>query len=252
MGTGTYVSLSGSTRVLTAHHVAAIGSCRPLVVNPGDGLEPMQITSVWTGGDVGTGFVDAAFASLAVDQQSFSKQVLEPHAFSDHPQLERPLFVLGYPLAVRRGGFGAVVPRAVPVWRRPAEAPPEFDATDYFTITWREEELPTLEGGYASVPHAGGMSGALVWDPQWTGSLEGWSSDGAHVVGMVIRCNEQQGHLVCMNGRMLRKHLLNCLRHEAAYLRWLDRGRPQGTALDDWLWAEQRVVSLESGVQPDE
>jgi len=34
--------------------------------------------------------------------------------------------------------------------------------------------------------------------------------------------------------------------HEVAYHRWVERGRPHGTALEDWLHAE----GVLSGVQP--
>lgn len=36
--------------------------------------------------------------------------------------------------------------------------------------------------------------------------------------------------------------LVNLWVREAAYYRWQDRGRQEGTALDDWLYAEAGMV----------
>jgi hypothetical protein len=86
------------------------------------------------------------------------------------------------------------------------------------------------------LPEPPGFSGSLVWDTGYVRKRgQDWSPADATVTGLVFGwpLSDQSDSLIATRIEVVRAFLIQALRHEAAYFRWLGRGKPYHDELTD-------------------
>ena len=256
-GSGTYITVGAATYLLTNEHVAEKMITKLIAHLPLEGGVAVRVTNpmhavCWPVDAAmsrvqGTAFDGTPIQGLPVQKldQSFSPADYELFSTCGYPGYSSPKFAT-QPNR-RTSYFGSLntpdqpyVSQQVPLPNRP-DCRPEF----HFAISYPNEGAMASTGGYVDTPDAHGMSGSLVWNTSFVASGgRGWKTDHASVCGIVWGWDPDAQCLVCTKVEFLREAILSCLRHEAAYFKWCDRGRPEDDALTDWLWAEKAIPCL--------
>ncbi len=103
------------------------------------------------------------------------------------------------------------------------------------------------DGVEAGLPNAKGLSGSLVWDTKFVAAAQAgraWSPSDARVCALVWGVHAKPDVVLATRIEHVRNALLALLRREAAYFRWIDRGRPLHDDLDDWWRAIEMWPAL--------
>jgi hypothetical protein len=189
---------------------------------------------------------------------------LPPAALDERfsPVANELLFVLGYPGSTarrtevirtnKRRPFDDAFPvEAMPYVCREAtvsDAPADFDPRFHVAIEYPANAQRELGGSYREPPRPDGLSGSLLWDTKRVRAAQlgqPWNPGMATVCGIVHHDYDKSMFLSATRVEYARECLLNLLRHERAYLRWLDRGQPDRDALSDWVWSEHTFATLD-------
>lgn len=126
---------------------------------------------------------------------------------------------------------------------------PGHDERVHFAITYPPDELIDERGLATTLPHPGGLSGAVVWKTNKAGTGNEWTSNMPRIVGLAHRFDQDARCLVVTRVEYVKGLLLHVLRSDHAFFRWLGRGRPLWDDLDDWVDAEKSIIDLR-GAQP--
>ena len=256
IGTGTLVSIHNGLYLITAQHVAAEMFARdkhgrkyPLGLSHsiGSGNLILNILNPWT---ALASPVDVAATRIPKNDVEGDVGPVSASQFALHTQsLEDDLyFVHGYPDARSRftafGGRG-IVSTSLPYGGWLCDSGwSGFDPKMHFAITFPPVELVDEQRTPTSLPHPGGMSGSLVWKSNRLHSGAGWSPNDAKIVGLAQRYDQDKQCLVVTRAEYVKGLLIQLLRSEYAYFRWIERGCPNNDSLDDWVAAESAIPSL--------
>jgi hypothetical protein len=255
-GTGSYFRYRGATYLLTAKHVAdraAEGLLQQLPVR--DGRYAML-----DGPFMGVDFqIDLAVARVSAPCS------LPPAALDERfcPVNDELLFLLGYPGSTarrtevispanqRRPFADTFAVEAMPYTCRESalsEFPADFDRRFHVAIEYPANAQRELGGSYHEPPRPDGLSGSLLWDTKRVRAAllgEHWDPSLATVCGIVHHDYDRSMFLSATRIEYVRESLLRLIRHERAYLRWLDRGQPRDDAFSDWAWSEHTFAELD-------
>lgn len=248
-GTGSYLRLRGHTYILTNDHVARHMTTGGLSHQPrADDFAHRFVhpfLSVGPPVDAAISRIDDESWNSATKKAIPASRVAQAHNTVEHELL----FLQGYPGERTRWSAFANGPiaRAVPYLTQEAPLPHGLDPRVYFALHYSPEHATPVKGSGPPLPIPRGFSGSLVWDTRF-GALRGenWNPGHATVTGLV--CMWGQGDVanlvLAVRIEVVRSMILTALRQEAAYFRWLARGRPEGDAFSDWLSAEREIVEL--------
>jgi hypothetical protein len=159
------------------------------------------------------------------------------------------LFMTGFP--GKRARFsalaGALATTAVPYLTQQI---PEESVTspEHFRLNYNPERARSVSSLGSFLPEPRGFSGSLVWDTGYVRKRgQDWSPADATVTGLVFGwpLSDQSDSLIATRIEVVRAFLIQALRHEAAYFRWLGRGKPYHDELTDWLWAERLITEVD-------
>jgi hypothetical protein len=249
LGTGSYVQLRGRPYLLTNEHVARRREKHPLAHVPKlDGfflrvVHPFQAQ---------TFPIDAAIARLddAIMENATQRPIPADRFASKHaPVTHELLFMTGFP--GKRARFsalaGALATTAVPYLTQQI---PEESVTspEHFRLNYNPERARSVSSLGSFLPEPPGFSGSLVWDTGYVRKRgQDWSPADATVTGLVFGwpLSDQSDSLIATRIEVVRAFLIQALRHEAAYFRWLGRGKPYHDELTDWLWAERLITEVD-------
>lgn len=159
------------------------------------------------------------------------------------------LFMVGFP--GKRARFSALA-RALATIAVPyltQEAPEEsVTSAEHFRLNYNPERARSVTRRGTFLPKPPGFSGSLVWDTGYVRKRgQNWSPADATVTGLVFGWSrsDQSDSLIATRIEVVRSFLIRALREEAAYFRWLERGKPRHDQLADWLWAERLITEIE-------
>ncbi len=253
IGTGLLLVMNGGLFLLTARHVVEKGrQAKYVSIVCSDGLSAVMNTSHW---ELSTPTLDLAACCLG-SVSSLTPATLGVVASSSSAVADHHLFVHGFPGARSRftAFFGnQVVSDSVPylTYLASAEAPTdwkeegEFHPTKHFLIDYPAPEHLQIDqtGAPIALPNPAGMSGSAVWE--LAKDLTFWKVPQSRIVGIAIRWDPITQTLVVTRVEEVRTFLLEVLWRRSSYFRWLNAGRPAGTALQDWLSAKETVTQLQ-------
>lgn len=251
LGTGLYLRIRNETYLLTNEHVARSIRKTPLAHQL---LEGEGATRVMNSFQVAPHPYDMALTrieSAAWNNQKNMRRALDvSHVGGKHdPENRDFLFMLGY--SGQRSYFSPtfemLVNKGTPYLTQEAEDRPEALPEMFFAIPYRPELARSLDPKGAHLPDPHGFSGSPVWDTNFQRCMlseRRWAPEESRVTGIIVRWLEATGHLVAVRVEFIAEFLLHALRCEAAYLHWIERGRPENDALTDWVWAEESVPDL--------
>ena len=245
VGTGTFLRLRGNPYLLTAEHVAAREPrYQMLGFASGERSRPQRFLHPFS---AITAPSDLAVARVE-DSQMNESAAIDSGRFANSTNALRGdlLFLNGFPGTKSRFsgiagglvsapiGIATVEGLCTKVWFNPRI----HFALDYDPAEWVDES-----GKKVDPPDPHGMSGSLIWRSKLA-KPSAWSFASAEIVGVVTQWVPDQKVLVATRAEVVTAFLLHALREESAYYAWCERGRPEGDALTDWVWAEQAVTSL--------
>jgi hypothetical protein len=249
LGTGSYVQLRGRPYLLTNEHVARCREKHPLAHLPNlDGFF-QRIVYPFQAQDFPT---DAAIARLhdlimekATQRSIPAGRIARKHA----PVTHELLFMVGFPgKRARFSALGqALATTAVPYLTQQVPGD-SVTSPEHFRLNYNPERARSVDSRRSFLPEAPGFSGSLVWDTGYVRKFrQNWSPADATVTGLVFGWpqSDQSDSLIATRIEVIRAFLIRALREEAAYFRWLERGRPQHDRLTDWLWAERLITEID-------
>lgn len=251
-GSGLYIRLGNETYILTNEHVARVMQGRPLAHQLLDGENSTRIMHAVQAAkapyDLALTRVDA---SVWNDSRNKRKALDVSELAHRHDPTEHDfLFMLGY--SAERSYFSptfeTLMTKGTPYLMQESKDRPNDLGDMYFAIPYLPELAKSLSGNSANLPDPHGFSGSPVWDTRFRRcDLEGtrWNPEESHVTGVIFAWRPDTKHLLALKAEYLVEFLLHALRCEAAYFRWLNAGKPDGTAMEDWTWVEQAIPSLD-------
>ena len=124
--------------------------------------------------------------------------------------------------------------------------PHGFDSKIYFAVDYPwNKSLLTKENKRDYLPEPDGMSGSGVWDTGYV-SKQGssWSPEDSCIVGLICGWHHDSHTLIGIKIEIIRQFLILALRKEAAYFRWLERGKPNCDDWNDWFVATNSVTDI--------
>lgn len=248
-GTGSYLRLRGKVYILTNDHVAWY------VQGGGLSHQPRQddfahriihpFLSMPAPVDSAISRVDDESWNLATKSAIPVSRIARLHSTAQHELL----FVQGYPGERSRWSAFANGPisRSVPYLTQEAPLPVGLDPRLYFALHYNPEHAKAVDNKGSHLPLPPGFSGSLVWSTNYVKCQgQNWQPDQAVATGLVAMWGqgEHSDIILAVRIEVVRVLLLQALRQEAAYFRWHDQGRPEGSAEADWHWATRQIPEL--------
>lgn len=240
-GSGTFISMGGETFTLTAGHVitgrpAHYGFGRRhddedarAVLGPFYTLpDPLDLGLVYLGADAG----------LPEGQSTLSCRAVAQH--SPDPDAEG-LFLHGYPGAQSRTIWPRMMTRSMSL---PLETyvdecnDGQYDEENHYAVSYPQVARDEA-GNEFHLPDPRGLSGSAVWR-----SPIGSPNADPEVVGVVHTWIPVDDCLIVTRVEKVRQFMLDIARRRRAYFGWIDAGRPELSALDHWLAAEERYATF--------
>jgi hypothetical protein len=250
-GSGLYIRLRNETYILTNEHVARVIQGRPLAHQLLDGEYSTRIMHAVQAAkapyDLALTKVDA---SVWNDPRNKRKALDVSKLARHHDPAEQDfLFMLGY--SGQKSFFSpsleSLMTNGTPYLTQESKDCPDNLGDMYFAIPYLSELAKSLTGKSANLPDARGFSGSPVWDTRFRQhDLQGikWSPEESQVTGVIFLWRQDTRQLIAVKAEYIVEFLLYALRCVAAYFRWLNTGEPDGTAMEDWTWAEHAIPSL--------
>jgi hypothetical protein len=263
LGTGSYFAFGGLPYLITAEHVVAEAGGATIVHLPIPDDYYVALTnhfqrSPWP--------IDTAITRLSTwPDRSFARQALSTGCFDVcyKPAPRELFFWVGFPgstagrheplteLRIRRSLFGSLPSSGLPILSQSSEIQefnrPYFDSGRHFLLCYPTTAISKAGGPEVELRNPKGMSGSLVWDAKWVAATQAgieWGPEMAKVCGLAWSAPDDSNVIVATKVEYVRPVLLQFLREEAAYFRWVSNGHPRGTELADWLWARDAIPSL--------
>ena len=246
-GTGTFVELRGRPYILTNEHVVRLGEGFQLSHFVGGGRFVSSIDFPFLAAPFP---IDAAIARVnpevlvGGDRQVLPASSLDTTFFAVDGEI---MFVNGYPVALEAFDADTLRAHATPLSIDLIDLPPRHDLDPAKHIAVRYPVAGHQPGGQAGfLPEPVGLSGSALWDTKYVAAgTNEWVPGNAKVAGLIFGYNSDPSCLLATKIEVVRDFLLDALRHEAAYYRYLETlDHPTG-ALSDWLWAERQISEIE-------
>jgi hypothetical protein len=251
IGSGTFLRIRGQTYLLTAKHVIDLSKNYSFLAHTTSfGGHPaaftnsfrclpkpidLAITRIDEKAFENTGIAAFNVEIIAADSAGLERQFLFCHGYPGHKS--KPLSIDG----------GGVHSESMP-----------FQTSDH-TTTWEQFDpaihvvvsYPNFgwfdKNGPIPRPDAYCMSGSALWQTHRSSmTTNTWTPDKAQIAGVLILWDMHSGSLVATRAEVVRNFLLDAIRQEAAYFRWLDRGQPPADDWADWYHAGREIGLLTS------
>ncbi|XHC26751.1 MAG: DUF2934 domain-containing protein [Phycisphaerales bacterium] len=248
-GTGSYLRLLGNVYLLTNDHVARYVQQGGLSHQPRQDDYAHRIIhpflSMPEPVDSAISRVDDESWNLATKSAIPASRIAPSHSTAQHELL----FLQGYPGERSRWSALANGPisRSVPYLTQEATLPAGLDPRLYFALLYSPEHAKAVDNKGSHLPLPPGFSGTLVWNTNYVKCQgQDWQPDQSEATGLVALWGQNQysDMIIAVRIEVVRMFLLQALRQEAAYFRWHDQGRPEGSAEADWYWATQQIQEL--------
>jgi len=248
VGTGTYVSLRGKPYLLTNEHVARFrlqGSLGHLLKKNEFTyriIHPFQCLSWPT--DAAIGRIDEEHFGQGDRRAVPTGRIAQTYRTAHHELL----FIMGFPKKRSRmiALLGGLISGAIPYVTQEMPTPSGLDTRFFFAIHYPNDvRLLRCDDTRDYLPDPDGLSGSAVWDTSFVAKQgQGWQPDDARIVGLVYGWDQANHALRCVKIEPVRDFLVQALRNEAAYFRWLEAGRPAGSDRTDWSWAVEAIKDI--------
>ncbi len=264
LGTGNYIWINGAAYLLTNEHVITdgVGGHLGHLPGPTDDYVAMAHHIVTAERPI-----DMALMRLGDEWNEATKGVATISMFDRcyDPVESEFLFFIGYPgtratrlqtpireLHARHTAFGGPIENlAVPIITQAFRDDPgpllSFEPA-YHSAIHLPARAPRVDGGPAEdLPNAGGMSGSLLWDTKFVACANrgiSWGPHLAKVCGLIRTAHPRPEVAGFTRVEHLLPVLLDWIRHERAFIHWLDRGEPLWQEGVDWEWAEREFPEL--------
>ena len=245
------MGVAGETYLFTNEHVARAINKNPIAHQLIDGERATRVMNPF---QVAEYPYDMALSRIEREAWFIEKNMrlaldVSQVAMRHHPVESEFLFVLGYSgqRSYFSPSFETLFTKGTPYLSLATENSPEDPSDMWFAIPYLPDLAKSLRPQGAGLPVPHGLSGSPVWDTNFRRCMleeRQWPPQESRVTGIVVRWSEATGHLIAVRAEYLREFLLNALRCEAAYFRWIQRGRPENDALADWVWAERSISVL--------
>jgi len=264
LGTGNYIGINGAAYLLTNEHVIAEGVGGHLGHLPGPTDDYVAMAHrIFTAEQP----IDLALMRLGDEWNEATKGVATISMFDQSyaPVEGEFLFFIGYPgtratrlqtpiraLHGRHTAFGGPIDNlAVPIITQAFSGNPgpllSFDPS-YHTAIHLPARAPRMAGSPSEdLPNANGMSGSMLWDTKFVAHANRgiqWGPHLAKVCGLIRTAYTSPEVAGFTRVEHLLPVLLDWIRHERAFIHWVDRGEPLWQENVDWEWAEREFPEL--------
>jgi hypothetical protein len=248
---GAYVQLRNRTYLITNQHVAAALKTHSLAHQLADDEHGVRITNPFQALSYP---VDIAISRI--DDEIWRSYKNEKQALpvwrlaQEHkPMQHELLFLMGF--SGERSYYSKsleyVFSTATPYSTQESQLPQPFDPEVSFALLFSTGHAIAVDGKRRGLPNPAGFSGSLVWNTKAVESMVAgreWTPEQAQVTGIVWGWDTTNACLLATRVEHVRSFMLQALRQEAAYFRWLGRGAPMGDDLSDWFWAVRQIEAL--------
>lgn len=252
LGSGSYLQLRGAQYLLTNEHVARHINLYPLGHQlTKDGYAARMTNALQVARspyDLALTRIDSHIWSDAKNQRLALP--IERLAEKHNPAENELLFTMGY--AGDRSRFienlETLFTKATPYLTQESKSPPGWISSMCFALPYAPDRARSLDPKGAGLPIPLGFSGSPVWNTNFRRcNLENrrWDASRSEVTGIVFKWDKSSAHIIAVRIEHVREFLLYAVRAEASYFHWIDRGRPYGDDLTDWVWAERLIPSLQ-------
>lgn len=248
VGSGTFLKLRGLPYLLTAGHIALkseeyIG----LAHSRSDAFAPSYITYPY---HIRNDHIDICLVRVEVSTLQNTAIVPLASLKLSHTSADindDVLFIHGYPgerskffkfvdgVASKSLPYGTVTSKSQYDW---------FDDRVHFALDYTANSLidEKLSQTALVIPH--GLSGSAVWKTNQHNLGSSWNPDAAEIVGVVHHWDQNAQSLVATRIEVVRDFLIQSLRGEFAYYRWLKRGSPSTDDWSDWFAASKEIDDI--------
>jgi len=245
-GTGTFVELRGRPYILTNEHVVRLGVGFQLSHFVGGGRFVSNINFPFC---AAPSPIDAAIARVNPEVLVGGDRQVLPASSLDttfSPVDGEIMFVQGYPVNLEAFDADTLRAHATPLTIDLIDLPIRHEIDPAKHIAVRYPIVGYQPGGQAAfLPDPVGLSGSALWDTKYVAAgANEWVPGNAKVAGLIFGYISNPSCLLATKIEVVREFLLDALRHEAAYYRYLETFDHPGGALSDWLWAEQEIAAI--------
>jgi hypothetical protein len=249
MGSGTFIDLRGSPYILTAGHVAYEAlTHRGLAHSTKNGSPPGFISNPLklAGPPYDIGIVRLDQESLVGTQRAcVSSNFLAETSAGVESDL---LFVHGFPgkrsrpIALLQSVFATTLPYGTATG---SSQYPWFDPALHIALDYSPAGMLDGKMDQPDFVEPFGLSGTALWKTNRAGTTsDEWTPHLARIVGVLFAWDQKTNSLIAVRIEVIREFLLQFLREEYAYFRWVNRGRPANDDWSDWHAAVRNVPSL--------
>jgi hypothetical protein len=251
LGSGLYLAIRQETYLLTNEHVAREINRNSLAHQLIDGENATRISNpiqvACEPYDLAVTLVDHGVWAHAKNRHL--GLAVERLATKHDPVDMDFLFLMGY--SGERShfspGFQTLITIGTPLLTQESKGPPEGLGEMFFALPYSPTLSKSIDPKGKGLPIPYGFSGAPVWNTNFRRCMlenRRWTPDESDITGIAFCWIGATAHLVVLRVEYVREFLLYALRNEAAYFRWVGRGRPSNDALQDWIWAEGAISLL--------
>jgi hypothetical protein len=251
LASGNYLQLANKPYLLTNQHVAKALETHPLAHQLADDEYAVRLSNPFQALsdpiDVAVSRIDDARWNSEKNQKKALpvSRLAERHETADGELL----FIMGF--SGERShfspAFGTVFSTGTPYSTQEAPLPDGYISDLHFALRYSATGARSLDGSNRGLPVPRGFSGAFVWNTRAVEcfhSGRSWTPDEARVTGLVWLWDTGAACLVATRIEHVRYFLLQAVRQEAAYFRWLSRGTPMDDELSDWSYAVEKIPEL--------
>jgi hypothetical protein len=251
LASGTYLRLRNKPYLLTNQHVAKTLEIHPLAHQLADDEYAIRLSNPF---QALSDRVDAALSRIddaLWNSEKNRKQALSASGLAhQHKTVDGELlFIMGF--SGERShfsrSFGMIFSTGSPYLTQEATLPPGYLPNLHFALQYSGTGARSLDGSSRGLPVPLGFSGSLVWNTRAVECLysgRSWTPDEARATGLVWLWDTSACCLIATRIEHVRFFLLQAIRQEMAYFRWLHRGALIGNDLEDWDEAVRNIPDL--------
>jgi hypothetical protein len=251
LASGTYLRLANKAYLLTNQHVAKTLETHPLAHQLAEDEYAVRLSNPFQAlsepVDAAVSRIDDAVGSSKGNQKkALSVSCLAQRHETADGEL---LFIMGF--SGERShfspSFGTIFSTGTPYLTQEAPLPEGCLPELHFALRYSGTGARSLDGRNRGLPLPGGFSGSLVWNTRAVECLHSgrrWTPNEARTTGLVCLWDNASACLVATRIEHVRSFLLQAIRQEEAYFRWLSRGAPMHDDLSDWYYVVEKIPAL--------
>lgn len=251
LASGTYLQLANKRYLLTNHHVAKALETHPLAHQLKDDDYAVRLSNPF---QALSGPIDAAISRIddaLWNPERNQKRTVPACRLAQRHETEdgELLFIMGFSGERSRfsPSFGTIFSTGTPYSTQEAPLPEGYLPDFHFALRYSGTGARSLDGTSRGLPVPHGFSGSLVWNTRAVECLHSgrtWTPDESRATGLVWSWDTSAACLVATRIEHVRAFLLQAVRQEVAYFRWLSRGAPPHDDLADWYSAVENIPNL--------